>query len=131
MRLYKDLNVILKIGKEKAVIPYGCGVRQGDTLAPTLFIMVIQLATELAITRMKEAGINIVEVEHNGNRKGTIRKHKRRDACDHTTEINSFLYIDDGAFIFNSREETTIGTNIIFGTFFGIWLTSTCWGKKR
>ena len=40
---------------------------------------------------MKEAGINIVQVGHNGNRKGTIRKHKQQDACDHTTEINSFL----------------------------------------
>ena len=45
-RLYKNFFVEIKSGKQKDLIPYGCGVRQGDTLAPTLFIMVIQLATE-------------------------------------------------------------------------------------
>ena len=40
-KLYKDCNVSLKIGKEEVIINYGYGVKQGDNLAPTLFIIVI------------------------------------------------------------------------------------------
>ena len=38
-KLCGDFNAILKLGKEEISIRYGCGVRQGDNLAPTLFII--------------------------------------------------------------------------------------------
>ena len=46
-KLFSDFTVILKIGKEKGKINVACGVRQGDNLAPTLLIIVMQMVTEI------------------------------------------------------------------------------------
>ena len=40
MKLYCNFSVVLKIGSQELSIPYGCGVKQGDSLAPLLFCMV-------------------------------------------------------------------------------------------
>ena len=40
-KLHGDFEVVLKIGWEDARIKYGCGVRQGDNLALTLFTIVM------------------------------------------------------------------------------------------
>ena len=51
-KLCGDFNVILKAGKEEISIKYGCGVRQGDNLTPTLLIIVMQLVAEEIIKHM-------------------------------------------------------------------------------
>ena len=53
-KLHSDFEVVLKIGWEEARIKYGCGVLQGDNLAPTLFAIMIQLAAEDVIRTMKK-----------------------------------------------------------------------------
>ena len=40
-RLYSNLVVTLKIGKEKADISQGVGVRQGDNLSPVIFLLIM------------------------------------------------------------------------------------------
>ena len=39
-RIYSDLKIILKIGKDKAEMEQKLGVRQGDCMAPVLFFNV-------------------------------------------------------------------------------------------
>ena len=46
-KLYKDFRIEIKLGKCKNHIPYSAGVKQGDNLAPTLFIIVMQFLAEL------------------------------------------------------------------------------------
>ena len=41
-KLCTDFKMELKIGKVKWLIPYLVGVKQGDLLAPTLFLFVMQ-----------------------------------------------------------------------------------------
>ena len=42
-KLYGDFEVILKVSRDEIAIQYGYGIRQGDNLALTLFIIVMQL----------------------------------------------------------------------------------------
>ena len=56
--LYSDFSVVLKIGKEEKKIPIGCSVRQGDHLAPTLFIIVMQVVSQVILDEFDKAGIN-------------------------------------------------------------------------
>ena len=45
-KLYTDTIVVLKIGKEKREIKYEVGVKQGDTMAPVLFIYLMNAFAE-------------------------------------------------------------------------------------
>ena len=36
-KLYKHFKIEIKVGKEKTLIDYSTGVKQGDNLAPILF----------------------------------------------------------------------------------------------
>ncbi|KAL7526507.1 hypothetical protein ACHAWF_001800 [Thalassiosira exigua] len=45
-RLYTNLKVVLKIGKETAEISQGVGVRQGDNLSPVLFLFLMSAFAE-------------------------------------------------------------------------------------
>ena len=45
-RLYTNLKVILKIGKEKAEISQEVGVRQGDSLSPIMFLFIMAAFAE-------------------------------------------------------------------------------------
>ena len=40
-KLHGDFNIVLNLSKEDIIIKYGCRVRQGDNLAPTLFIIML------------------------------------------------------------------------------------------
>jgi hypothetical protein len=44
--MYTDLKVVLKIGKETREILQSVGVRQGDNMAPVLFLFLITAFAE-------------------------------------------------------------------------------------
>ncbi len=46
-RLYTNLKVVLKIRKQKIEILQGVGVRQGDNMAPVLFLFLMAAIAEL------------------------------------------------------------------------------------
>ena len=45
-KLYHEVKIDLRIGKEKATFGSTCGVKQGDNLAPILFIMFMNCVAE-------------------------------------------------------------------------------------
>ena len=45
-RMYHDLTVLVKLGKEEAEIPQIIGVRQGNSLSPVLFIFLMSALAE-------------------------------------------------------------------------------------
>ena len=45
-RMYQNLKVLIKIGKEEAEIPQTIGVRQGDNLSPVLFLFLMSTFAE-------------------------------------------------------------------------------------
>ena len=46
MKLCSKCSVVLKVGMKNKLLSCGCGAKQGCSLAPTRFIMVIQLAAQ-------------------------------------------------------------------------------------
>ena len=45
-RMYQDLKVVLKIGKTKETMIQNVGVRQGDCMAPVLFLFMVMAFDE-------------------------------------------------------------------------------------
>ena len=52
-KLYKNFKIEIKVGKKIELIDYSMGVKQGDNLAPILFIIFMQFMAELVSKKMK------------------------------------------------------------------------------
>ena len=68
----------MKIGKCKFYIEYSTGVKQGDNLAPTLFIIVMYFLVEILEQKWNENNILIPSFYHNSNlpnKGGKLIKH--------------------------------------------------------
>ena len=63
-RLYKDAEIKIKIGKEEQTIPYSVGVKQGDTMAPVLFLFLMQALPETLEKERKKNNITIPEFKY-------------------------------------------------------------------
>ena len=59
-RMYKDLKIVLKIGKAKAERNQKVGVRQGDCMDPVIFLFMIMKFTETLAIKWKDMGLNIM-----------------------------------------------------------------------
>ena len=120
-RLYTDIIVTLQIGKEKAEIPQAVGVRQGDNLSPVLFLFLMSAFAKTLEAEWKAAGISTAEFKRvplsNINHlmsDGKLTSHNRNNLDSGTLfEIMQILYVDDGAFFFNTREEMIRGLELI------------------
>jgi len=82
-RLYTNLKVILKIGKEKAEISQEVGVRQGDNLSPVIFLFIMAAFAETLEAEWSAAGIPKAEFRRTPMgttkelAKGEITGHKK------------------------------------------------------
>ena len=113
-KLYGDFNVILKVGKEEICIEYGCGVWQGDNLVPTLFIIVMQLVAENIINELIKAKIQLPSIKCSKTSEGVMRLHNEVDMEELIDRhINMLTYMDDGAGLFNCREDVVKGSVVI------------------
>ncbi len=71
--IYQDLIVGLKIEKEVVEIPQTVGVRQGNNMAPVLFLFLMSAFAETLKAAWREAGIEVCTVH------SVIRtKHSKR-----------------------------------------------------
>ena len=78
-KLYRNFKIKIKVGKEKTLIDYSTGVKQGDNLAPILFIIVMQFLAELLGKKWKENNIYMPSFNHDTNgflNKGQLISHK-------------------------------------------------------
>jgi hypothetical protein len=105
----------VKIGREKAEIDQEVGVRQGDNVSSvnTLFLMSAfaeTLEKEWKQSNLPEAifknVINTSKGQLTGHQKGGARR-----GLD--LIIHQILYIDDGAFFIETREDATLELNLI------------------
>ena len=78
-KLHGYFEVLLKIGKEVERIAHGSGVRQGDNLAPSLYIIVMQLTAEDIIEILKISGVDAPKIICDPNENGVLRSHNRED----------------------------------------------------
>ena len=61
-RIYQDLVVVLKIEKEVVELTQSVGVRQGDNMAPVLFLFLMSAFAKTLETESKNAGIRVCTV---------------------------------------------------------------------
>ena len=99
-RLYTDLKVIVKIGKEKAEIDQQVGVRQGDNVSSVIFLFLMSafaetLEKEWASSNISQTKFKNVTNMNEGQLTGQTRESMRRGI---NFVRNQILYIDDGAF---------------------------------
>jgi hypothetical protein len=111
-KLHTDNKVTIKIGSDKIEINYKGGVKQGCTLAPTLFLFFIHYVFKV--------------IDKNS---GHIRKPEFKCSLDNVVcgrKSNSvgfainlfrFIYADDSALIFLSREDMQAGMDIVYSVF--------------
>ena len=132
-RLYSDLHVTLKIGKETTDIDQTVGVRQGDNLSPVIFLFIMSAFLEILDKKWTAAGISKVEAKHtplnelaNGQLTGHKNPSKKRGS---TTQVTQTLFLDDSGFPFNTREEAIIGTRLVKETFKSLGLEMHCGNK--
>jgi len=111
--LHKDLKVKIDVEGEEVIISSTIGVKQGDNLAPVLFICYMQACVE--VLREKWEGASIwFRTKYDGVLTGR-RWNTKRGAEDF--EFDTTLYADDGAFIFATREDLMAGANCVFDVF--------------
>ena len=75
--LYANFNMELKIGKKKEIVEYLTGVKQGDVLAPTLFLFPMQAMEECVIRQWEKEKIEPMTYLYNTNNStGKMIRHK-------------------------------------------------------
>jgi hypothetical protein len=109
-KCYQDLTIVLKIKKEVIKLPQTVGVRQGNNMAPVLFLFLMSAFTKTLETEWRITGIDIRNVHlvtglDLAACKGIIRGHLPKEYLSRTLTaiyILQCLYIDNGAFNFSS-----------------------------
>ena len=121
-RINKDLVVILKIKREVVEIPQSVGVRQGNNMAPVLFLFLMSAFAETLESKWKNAGIGVCTVRPAVGSKlaageGQVCGHLPKEYLSPhltTLEILQCLYVNDGAFIFSPRKDMAHGLERVF-----------------
>jgi hypothetical protein len=116
-RMYQDLVVVLKIEKEVQELEQSVGVRQGDNMAPVLFLFLMSAFAETLKIEWKNAGISICTMQsvigtELANGGGKLQGHLPKDYHSRSltaVKILQCLYVDDGAFIFTTHTDLKKG----------------------
>ncbi len=118
--MYTDLKVVLKIDKEIIEILQSVRVRQGDNMAPVLFLFLMSAAAETLEPAWRQADIEILTVAHNKDDEidiGYVRGHTPRMYTSRKLtayKIYQLLYVDDGAFPFPTQDDLIRGLLLIY-----------------
>jgi hypothetical protein len=118
--MYTDLKVVLKIDKEITEILQSLGVRQGDNMAPVLFLFLMSVAAETLEPAWQQADIEVLTVVRTKDDEidtGYIRGHTPRIYTSRKLtayKIYQLLYVDDGAFPFPTRVALIKGLSLIY-----------------
>jgi hypothetical protein len=118
-KMYTNINIKISIVEEDAEFIFNSisGVsKQGDNLAPVLFLFVVQAAIETmhanwSIMKIATPSLNYFPSEINGCL--CIRSSKKSTPLHH----NATLYADDSAFTFLSKSDLITGTTFVKDTF--------------
>jgi hypothetical protein len=118
-KIYTSNVVVFKIKKEVREIPQEVGVRQGDNMAPVLFLFLMTAFTETLELGWKCEKIKVVTTMIAADdeiQKGQLCSHTSkifRSKILSAYEIFQCLSVDDGAFPFDTRESLSQGMTLV------------------
>ena len=116
-KLYNNNSVQFTVGKEKQTINYTTGVKQGDNLAPTLFILMMQALEEITNKHWQQNNITPAALNHSPPNTGSLANHKTSskplDPSLPQLLAHMLIYVDDCAALFNSRADAILGITIL------------------
>jgi hypothetical protein len=115
-QLYHDTEIKLKVGKEERIIPYSVGVKQGDNMAPVLFLFLMQAMAEVLEKEWSENDFDIPQFRHFERIQGGRFLGQDWRAKGKLLELYYLLYVDDGSFIFTNRRDMVKANRIIHRT---------------
>ena len=124
--LHTNFSVKVKAGQEDVEVPYNTGVKQGDSLAPILFLAYFELAMESLHARWeveKPAFLYKLDTVTGGRRWG--------EGGGTLMELYRSFYADDGAFAFTKRHDAEIMVPVIFDALKDFGLTMHVQGKTE
>ena len=125
--LHADVRVKLAVGEEEITFESTVGVKQGDTLAPILFLFVVQAATETLEPIFREKGLEPLRFCTAPEGPLTGRPvHQDGDEF----ELRTVLYADDAGTAFTSREDLEMGTRLLKAHLLRFGLVMHC-GRAR
>ena len=120
-RMYENCVVRLIIGKIDTSIPFKVGVKQGDSMAPVLFLFLIMAFAETLEKEWKNNRLTKATFSRQSNSPpstGHIFSHKPKSFNSRNIfELFCMLYVDDGAFVFEIRRDLEKGLLLIFTHF--------------
>ena len=97
------------------------GVRQGDSMAPVLFLFMIMAFTETLEISWKKLGHKMITFNMCKNSlrdRGSLTGHAPQNFSEGTLlELFNVLYVDDGDFPFEDRDQLTKGVQLIYDHF--------------
>jgi hypothetical protein len=108
--LHTDVTVRFGVGKVEAEISSTVGVKQGDTLAPILFIFVIQAAMETLEPVFGEHGVKVPTFRTADDDVLTGRK---MGEAGETFTFGKGLYADDAGLLFETRADLELGARLL------------------
>ncbi len=109
-KLHNNFKLKLKIENETCLVDYTVGVRQGDNMAPTLFIFLMQaFFTTFSKHWTKNKGQQPPKFyHHHDNLQGLLLRQQKPQKINKGTNEFQFLgplFVDDCAFLLNSYAE--------------------------
>ena len=107
-RLHTDVKVKLKVGEADVTFDATIGVKQGDNMAPVLFLFYIQAAIE---KMDRDWPVDRPEFLFKMDSTVTGRPYTAKGA---RFNFWTSLYADDGGFLFNSRSDLKAGARTVY-----------------
>jgi len=109
--LHTDFMVKIKSGLEDVETSYTTGVKQGDSLAPILFLLYFQMCIEVLDSRWTaEKPSFLYKMD------GVMNGRKANEKGGTRMEFFKSMYADDGAFVNTSRWDVDHSLPLIFNT---------------
>jgi len=119
--MYRDLKVVLKIGKVKEAISKTVGVRQGVCMAPVLFLFMMTEFVESLEKGWDKSRLDMIELRqqtHSSRDCGQLTNHKQNKLSEgNLLPLFCMLYVNNGACIFTTREQLKTGMSLIYSHF--------------
>ena len=119
--MYKESLVTLVIGEFETTVEFKVGVKQGDSVTPVRFLFIVMAISETLEKEWTLNGLTKAKFSRNKNSPlsgGQLISHPPRSFDRGSLfELFCMLYVDDGAFVFESRHQLETGIPLLLRHF--------------